>query len=243
MAHIHRGDRVSSSLAGASYLLSMREICRDAPEKAEQIKWVRCSALAANNSSTDLRRPLSRQVGDEPNSRAPNDKSGETGPRIDHAAMLGWMLLTILTAVLTAALGLATFVAGQIVVKLFEPALDLRSLFGDIARDFIVDFGPGSGLAKDEKRSRVYLEHAGVIHQRIFRVAWYRFFQTVVQLPPKTDVLEAASLLIMLSMLEKPGVVVLVSPKAWELKEKIQTLLRLKLRSSDFTQPQAEKQR
>jgi hypothetical protein len=54
--------------------------------------------------------------------------------------------------------------------------------------------------------------------------------------------IEAASLLIMLSMLEKPGVVVLVSPKAWELKEKIQILLRLKLRSSDFTQPRAEKQ-
>lgn len=166
-------------------------------------------------------------------------KAGKRRSRIDHAAMLGWMLLTILTA----SLGLATFVAGQIVVKLFEPALDLRSLFGDIARDFIVDFGPGSGLAKDEKRSLVYLEHAGVIHQRIFRVAWYRFFQTVVQLPPKPDVLEAASLLIMLSMLEKPGVVVLVSPKAWELKEKIQTLLRLKLRSSDFTQPRVEKQR
>ena len=86
-----------------------------------------------------------------------------------HAAELDLMLQTVLTAVLSAAFGLAAFVAGQIIVKLFEPALDLRSLFGDIARDFIVDFGLGSGLAKDEKRSLVYLEHAGVIHQRTFR--------------------------------------------------------------------------
>jgi hypothetical protein len=139
--------------------------------------------------------------------------------------MVVWMFLTILTA----ALGLATFIAGQIVVKLFEPALDLRSLFGEIARDFIVDFGGGPGLADNEKRSLVYLEHASVIHQMIFRVAWYPFFQTVVQLPPRKDVLEAAGLLLQLSMIEKPGTVVLVSPKALEFKEKIQTLLRLRL--------------
>jgi hypothetical protein len=53
----------------------------------------------------------------------------------------------------------------------------------------------------------------------------------VVQLPLKEDVLEAAGLLLQLSLLEKPGMVVLVSPKAWELREKIQTLLRLQLRS------------
>jgi hypothetical protein len=113
-------------------------------------------------------------------------------PRIDDAVMVVSMLLTILTALFTAALGLATFVAGQIVVKLFEPALDLRSLFGEIARDFIIDFGQGSRLADGEKRSLAYLDHAGVIRQKTFRVAWYRFFQTVVQLPPKEDVLEAA---------------------------------------------------
>jgi hypothetical protein len=175
-------------------------------------------------------------------------KAGKRGSRIDHAAKLDWMLLTILKTILpavfpaaiTATFGLAAFVAGQIIVKLFEPALDLRSLFGEIARDFIVDFG--SGLAKDEKRSLVYLEHAGVIHQRIFRVAWYPIFRIMVRLPPKSDVLEAANLLIMLSMLVNPGTVVLVSPKARELKEKIQTLLRLKLRSSDFTQPRAGQQ-
>jgi hypothetical protein len=45
----------------------------------------------------------------------------------------------------------------------------------------------------------------------------------VVQLPPKEDVLKAASLLLQLSFLEKPGTVVLVSPKAWELRERENT--------------------
>jgi hypothetical protein len=67
--------------------------------------------------------------GGESNSRALNDKNRGTRLGIDHAAMLGWMLLTILTT----ALGLGTFVASQIVLKFFEPALDRRSFFGDIA--------------------------------------------------------------------------------------------------------------
>src|SRR4051794_30523125 len=54
---------------GASYLLTMREICRDAPEKAKKISegaGVRQSP--PNNRWTDPRRLLWRQVGDEANS-------------------------------------------------------------------------------------------------------------------------------------------------------------------------------
>ena len=42
------------------------------------------------------------------------------------------------TAAFTALFGVITFVVGQITVKLFEPAYDLRAHFGAIARDLLV---------------------------------------------------------------------------------------------------------
>src|SRR5882724_12300192 len=41
-------------------------------------------------------------------------------------------------ALLTVLIGVATFATGQIVVKLFDPIFELRSLFGEIARDLLL---------------------------------------------------------------------------------------------------------
>jgi len=47
-------------------------------------------------------------------------------------------MAAISTALLTALFGFLTFLTGQVVLKLFEPAFELRALFGEIARDFIL---------------------------------------------------------------------------------------------------------
>jgi hypothetical protein len=141
---------------------------------------------------------------------------------------MGAILGAIFTALFTALFGFLTFLAGQVVLKLFEPAFELRTLFGEIARDFIV-YGYRDSTSDPEKRVLLFREHAGSLHQKLFKVAWYGFFQRIIQLPPKEDVVEAAALLILYSGYHSPTSVVLKGPKAWELAENIRRLLRLEI--------------
>ena len=75
----------------------------------------------------------------------------------------------------------------------------------------------------------MFREHAGSLHQKLFKLAWYGFFQRIIQLPPKEDVVEAAALLILYSGYNSASFVILKGPKAWELAEKIRQLLRLEI--------------
>jgi hypothetical protein len=102
-------------------------------------------------------------------------------------------------AALTALFGVVTFVIGQITVKLFEPAYDLRAHFGAIARDLLVYANRDPNIATDQDRLKAFRILAAVTHEKLYRVAWYWLFRIVLGLPPRTDVVQAASLLIGLS--------------------------------------------
>jgi hypothetical protein len=147
----------------------------------------------------------------------------------------------ISTALFTALFGFLAFLAGQVVLKLFEPAFELRALFGEIARDFIVN-GYRDSASDPEKRVLLFREHAGSLHQKLFKVAWYWLFRWIIQLPPRRDVIEAAALLILYSDYHSPTFVILKGPKAWELAEKIKKLLRLEIpREGKFPREETEK--
>ena len=101
---------------------------------------------------------------------------------------------------LTALLGLITFVLGQIIVKLFEPALDLRSAIGELSKDIILLSHLEHKTEEDWEKTRgVFSRHAASLHEKLFRIAWYdEFFQHAIQLPPKIDVEKAATSLLLL---------------------------------------------
>jgi hypothetical protein len=135
----------------------------------------------------------------------------------------------VLTAAFTALFGVVTFLVGQITVELFEPAYDLRAHFGAIARDLLVYANRDKRIASDEERLKIFRNLAGATHEKLYRVAWYPFFEAILGLPPRKAAEEAASLLIDLSNAQ---VVLPEGPSGlqpWKTSEKIRELLQLKI--------------
>jgi hypothetical protein len=64
-----------------------------------------------------------------------------------------------LIAAFTAFLGMITYVIGQIVVKLFDPAYDLRAHFGAIARDLYLYANRHPKIATDEERLKIFSQN------------------------------------------------------------------------------------
>jgi hypothetical protein len=149
---------------------------------------------------------------------------------------------------LTALLGLITFVVGQIIVKLFEPALDLRSSIGELSKDIILMSHLEYKTEEHWEKTRgVFSQHAASLHEKLFRIAWYEeFFQHALQLPPKEDVENAAERLLLLdkywnsrieAVKDYPAMeeaeiendVMFRQRQETELMEQIESLLRIKL--------------
>jgi hypothetical protein len=99
----------------------------------------------------------------------------------------------LLIAAFTALFGVITFIAGQITVKLFEPAYGLRGHVGAIARDLLLYANRDKRIASDEERLKIFRNLAGTTHEKLYRVVWYPFFKCYLGLPPRDAVEQAAS--------------------------------------------------
>ncbi len=96
-------------------------------------------------------------------------------------------------ALLTVLIGVATFVTGQIVVKLFDPIFELRSLFGEIARDLLLYENRDDRIAEPQKRLLIFRSLAAASHEKIGAFSLFRI------VPPKDDARTASMLLLSLS--------------------------------------------
>ncbi len=79
-------------------------------------------------------------------------------------------------ALLTVLIGVATFATGQIVVKLFDPIFELRSLFGEIARDLLLYENRDDRIAEPQKRLLIFRSLAAALHEKVQKVVWYPLF-------------------------------------------------------------------
>jgi hypothetical protein len=102
-------------------------------------------------------------------------------------------------ALLTVLIGVATFATGQIVVKLFDPIFELRSLFGEIARNLLLYENRDDRVAEPQKRLLIFRSLAAVLHEKVQKVVWYPLFSLFRIVPPKDDARTASMLLLSLS--------------------------------------------
>jgi hypothetical protein len=135
----------------------------------------------------------------------------------------------ILIAALTAFFGVVTFIIGQITVKLFEPAYDLRAHLGAVARDLLIYANRDPKIASDQERLVVFRKLAGATHEKLYRVASYWLFRIILGLPPKSSVVQAASLLVGLSNAQFATQEEMAVFQPWQTSEKNRELLRLKI--------------
>jgi hypothetical protein len=70
-------------------------------------------------------------------------------------------------AFLTAALGLIGYVSGQIILKLCEPAMCLRALFGTIARDLLSFFECSQVFSDKETRAKAFRAREAAIYENL----------------------------------------------------------------------------
>jgi hypothetical protein len=63
--------------------------------------------------------------------------------------------------VITAVLGVLTFIAGQIFMKLAEPAVAVRGQIGVIKGDLLMYANKAKGISTPEDRLKIYRGHAG----------------------------------------------------------------------------------
>jgi hypothetical protein len=99
---------------------------------------------------------------------------------------------TILSAVLI-------YVLGQLLVKLIEPALALRTLIGRIAGDLIMYANRDPKIASDDERYKLFRRHASDVFQGSATVLCYGFFAWLSIVPKKADLERVGRLLISLS--------------------------------------------
>jgi hypothetical protein len=97
---------------------------------------------------------------------------------MDCLSAFGQALATVLGAVIV-------YVLGQLLVKLAEPALALRSLIGRIAGDLIVYANRDKRIAPDEERLKIFRRHASDLHQFSATIVGYRFFPFCISYRPR----------------------------------------------------------
>jgi hypothetical protein len=134
-------------------------------------------------------------------------------------------MISLVQALVTVLIGAATFATGQIFVKLCEPVFDLRSLFGEIARDLLLYENRGNRIADAQKRLLIFRSLSGALHERVQRVVWYPAFSLVKVIPPKKDVRKSSSLLIGLSNSQVAKPEELWEYRPWENQEPNQQAL------------------
>jgi hypothetical protein len=101
--------------------------------------------------------------------------------------------------VITAVLGVVTFILGQIFMKLAEPAVALRGQIGIIKGDLLMYANKAENISTPEDRQKIYRGHAAKLHELSALIVGYDLFARLLSLPRKGLVLEAASQLIGLS--------------------------------------------
>jgi hypothetical protein len=108
----------------------------------------------------------------------------------------------IITGLFTAVFGVLGFTAGQILLKIFDPALRLRALFGEVARDLWFFFDKTPLFSDAETRAKTYRKHAAAIHESLHQVIYYPVLRWVFGLPEKESVIKASRELFALSLNE-----------------------------------------
>jgi hypothetical protein len=111
-------------------------------------------------------------------------------------------ILALFQALATVLSAILIYVLGQILVKLIEPALQLRALIGRIAGDLLMYASRDPKIASDEERQKLFRRLASDVFQSSTTVLWYGLFARLRVLPKKADVEEAARKLISLSNLQ-----------------------------------------
>ena len=133
-------------------------------------------------------------------------------------------------ALLTVLISVATFVIGQILVKLFDPIFELRALFGEIARDLLLYANRDDKIAAPEKRLQIFRSLAAALHEKVQKVVWYPLFSFVKMVPPKDDVRKPSMLLVSLSNSQVASQDELWQEyRPWQTTNEINEFVRLKL--------------
>ena len=135
----------------------------------------------------------------------------------------------LLTSGLTIAGGLVTFLLGQVALKLLDAANELRALIAEIDSDlslYVLD--PGTALG--DERYRIFRRHGARLNAAACKVIGYSFFEKLLRLPPREDVLKAARYLLELAVYDSTSDSHLPAAidSALILQEDIRTLLRLR---------------
>jgi hypothetical protein len=107
--------------------------------------------------------------------------------------------------VLTAVFAVLTFIAGQIFMKLAEPALLLRGYIGIINGDLLMYANKAAAISTPRKRMILYRKHAAKLHELLALIIGYEAFSLLLGLPSKEAVREAAAQLIGLSNTQVTG--------------------------------------
>ena len=139
---------------------------------------------------------------------------------MDCLSAFGQALATVLGAVIV-------YVLGQLLVKLAEPALALRSLIGRIAGDLIVYANRDKRIAPDEERLKIFRRHASDLHQFSATIVGYRFFPFLHIVPPKGDLEKAARILIGFSNSQIRTGIEVMDLLPWKTQQEFRRLLKI----------------
>jgi hypothetical protein len=129
--------------------------------------------------------------------------------------------------------GFATFLVGQVALKVMDAANELRSLIAEIDSDltlYVID----SAIADADERYRIFRRHGARLNAAAQKVIGYSYFEDLFRLPPRTDVLKAARKLLDLALADSDADSYLPAiDRARDTQEEIRTLLRLRSPYSD----------
>src|SRR5208337_61205 len=97
----------------------------------------------------------------------------------------------VLTSSITLGGGLVTFLFGQVTLKLLDATVELRTLIAEIDSDltlYVLD----PTLADPDEHYRIFRRHGGRLNAAVCKVIGYSYFEDILRLPPREDVLSAA---------------------------------------------------
>jgi hypothetical protein len=133
--------------------------------------------------------------------------------------------IALLTALFTAAFGLLSYLAGQIILKLIDPILELRALIGIIAGDLFFYANRSETITSDDERMKLFRKHSSSLYEKLYKVLHYDRVYRYFGLPTRSDVEAAASELIGLSNVQGPIKLILPDGGPWATTQRIRKLL------------------
>jgi len=137
----------------------------------------------------------------------------------------------VLTSCITLGVGLVTFLFGQVVLKLLDAAVELRTLIAEIDSDltlYVLD----PTLADPDEHYRIFRRQGARLNAAVCKVLWYWVFKKLLRLPPRQDVLSAARKLLDIAD-SVPNAAAWIHQETKKDRDEIRRLLRLRSPYSD----------